>query len=131
MAYSSWRRFFWRFALLSAVLVGAASCAYEPNSQAEKDDEIAVVRGLAGSPARGRAYAQLACADCHAVAPDDTQSPNPAAPPFQSVANWPGMTPTALSAWLHTPHPTMPDLIIEPNRIDDLSAYLYTLKELD
>lgn len=37
------------------------------------------------------------------------------------------MTSIALTAWLQTPHPNMPNLIIDPDAIDDLSAYLTTL----
>jgi hypothetical protein len=43
----------------------------------------------------------------------------------------PGMTSIALNVWLHTSHPTMPNLLVEPDRIDDLSAYLETLKSDD
>jgi len=81
-----------------------------------------------GDPALGLRYAQQSCASCHAVAPGDTASPNLDAPAFDAVANTPGMTRVALNVWLHTPHPTMPNLIVDPDRIDDLSAYLATLK---
>jgi hypothetical protein len=37
------------------------------------------------------------------------------APDFQTIANTPGMTATALRAFLQTPHPKMPDLILTPN----------------
>lgn len=81
-----------------------------------------------GDARAGLAYARERCATCHAVAPRQT-SPNPAAPSFEAVANTPGMTRTALNAWLHSPHPTMPQLIVEHERIDDLSAYLLTLRQ--
>jgi hypothetical protein len=76
----------------------------------------------------GRIYADTACASCHAVAPGQTRSPNPEAPTFEMIANVPGMTLMALSVVLHTSHKTMPNLIIESGRIEDLSAYLHTLK---
>lgn len=79
--------------------------------------------------ARGRYYAVRACGDCHAVTVDQTQSANPAAPTFAAVANTPGMTPMALNVWLHTSHPTMPNLIIEPDRVADLIAYIGSLKK--
>jgi len=37
----------------------------------------------------------------------------------------------ALNVWLHTSHPTMPNFIIDPDRIDDLIAYIATLKKKD
>ncbi|UPT61446.1 MAG: cytochrome c [Hyphomonadaceae bacterium JAD_PAG50586_4] len=81
-----------------------------------------------GDPTLGLRYAEQSCASCHAVAAGRSLSPNPSAPAFDAVANTPGMTAIALNAWLHTPHPSMPNLIVDPDRIDDLSAYLATLK---
>ncbi len=80
------------------------------------------------SPARGLAYAQRVCAACHAVETGQTSSPNPQAPPFEVIANLPGMTPTALNAWLHSPHPSMPNLIVAPDDRGDVAAYLNSLK---
>ncbi|MBI1362270.1 MAG: cytochrome C [Alphaproteobacteria bacterium] len=77
---------------------------------------------------RGLAYARQSCSSCHAVDAGQKTSPNPNAPSFQSVANMPGMTRIALNVWLHTSHPTMPQLIVDPYRIDDLAAYMATLK---
>ena len=85
----------------------------------------------AGNASRGLIYARQACSDCHAVAADQKVSPDPKAPSFQSVANIPGMTRIALNVWLHTSHPTMPQLIIDPERIDDLAAYLTTLRKTE
>jgi len=78
---------------------------------------------------RGLKYASSSCSDCHAVAAGQRVSPNPNAPTFESVANTPGMTEMALNVWLHTSHPSMPNLIIKPDRIDDLAAYIRTLKK--
>lgn len=80
------------------------------------------------SPSRGLAYAQSACASCHAVEAGQTTSPNPEAPPFEVIANLPGMTPTALNAWLHSPHPSMPNLIVAPNDRGDVAAYFESLR---
>lgn len=84
-----------------------------------------------GNPTLGLSYAQQNCASCHAVAAGQTLSPNPSAPAFDAIANTPGMTRIALNAWLHSPHPSMPHLIVDPDHIDDLSAYLTTLKRTD
>ena len=78
--------------------------------------------------ARGLAYAQSACATCHAVEAGQTSSPNPRAPAFEIVANLPGMTPIALNAWLHSPHPSMPNIVVAPDDRDDIAAYLNSLK---
>lgn len=84
-----------------------------------------------GNAALGLAYAQANCAACHAVTQGQSVSPNPQAPAFGAVANTPGMTRTALAVWLHSPHANMPDLIVDPAHIDDLSAYLATLDKGD
>ncbi len=102
------------------IAFAASACAAPP---------IAMPRpAFAGDPARGLAYAQDNCAACHAVAAHENWSPDYMAPAFVTIANTPGMSPVALNAWLHTSHPNMPNLIVDPNRIDDLSAYLATLR---
>lgn len=78
---------------------------------------------------RGRAYAEDVCAACHAIDKGATNSPNPQAPAFQAIANTPGMTRIALSAWMQSGHENMPELIVSPDHQDDLWAYLSTLKE--
>ncbi len=111
---ASWRIF------LPLVLL--ASCAATPLETATSE------LGDAEAAARGLAYAQTACAMCHAVTAADPNSPNPDAPPFLVIANSPGMTPTALNAWLHSSHPSMPNLIVESDDRSDLAAYLNSLK---
>jgi mono/diheme cytochrome c family protein len=82
-----------------------------------------------GDADRGLAYAQKICAECHNVQRSDAASPNPLAPPFGKIANTPGMSITALTVWSRTSHPTMPNLIIEPHDMDDLIAYILSLKD--
>lgn len=77
---------------------------------------------------RGLAYAQQACASCHAVARGQALSPVAQAPAFETVANTPGMTGLALNVWLHSPHENMPHLIVEPDHIDDLWAHISSLR---
>ncbi len=84
-----------------------------------------------GNASRGLIFARQACAECHAVTADPKVSPDPKAPSFRSVANIPGMTHTAFVVWLHSPHPTMPQLILDAERIDDLAAYLGALRKTD
>lgn len=76
--------------------------------------------------ADGLAYAREACASCHGVEAGQ-RSPKAAAPSFDALANRPGMNRAALSALLRSPHRNMPNLIVEPDRVDDLAAYLATL----
>jgi mono/diheme cytochrome c family protein len=81
-----------------------------------------------GNVANGAAFAQTVCADCHAVKKGQKRSPNPKAPSFERVANTPGMTGIALHAWMVSPHPTMPDLVLGGDDKDNLAAYILSLK---
>jgi mono/diheme cytochrome c family protein len=82
-----------------------------------------------GDRTRGLEYARKNCASCHSVSPHEGQSIVSDAPDFVSVANTPGMTPTAIAVWLQTPHPNMPNFIIPERDIDDLAAYITSLKK--
>ena len=81
-----------------------------------------------GDPVSGLTYAKETCSECHAVRAEDLLSPVAEATSFEEVANTPGMTRTALTVWLQTPHPTMPNLVIAPQDMDDVIAYILTLK---
>ena len=76
----------------------------------------------------GAAYAGQVCAACHAVLPNEEISPLPQAPTFQSVADTPGMTELALTVWLQSSHPTMPNIILERDDLRNVAAYIRSLE---
>jgi mono/diheme cytochrome c family protein len=76
----------------------------------------------------GKAYAQEVCAACHAVEQGEEESPLYEAPTFQSVADTPGMTEMALSVWLQSSHPTMPNIVLSQDEIRNVVAYIHSLK---
>jgi mono/diheme cytochrome c family protein len=78
--------------------------------------------------AAGRAYAEQVCAQCHAVQPGDMDSPLFDATPFQEVADTPGMTELALSVWLQSSHPTMPNIVLEQDDMRNVIAYIRSLE---
>lgn len=80
-----------------------------------------------GDPMAGHDFARSLCATCHAVEDDDAPSPYREAPPFRAVARVPGMTATALSVFLRTPHANMPDLILSTEERRNVIAYILTL----
>jgi mono/diheme cytochrome c family protein len=121
----------WRFALLGATCIGAAASAAEPTPQGAAGTVQSAPAHETNAAARGLAYAQETCAVCHAVAADETVSPVPEATSFATIANTPGMNTMALDVWLHTAHPTMPNLIVDQSRIKELSAYLASLRTKD
>ena len=80
-----------------------------------------------GNAAEGLEYAQKVCSDCHAVEKDTVMRLSQV-PSFQEVADAPGMTPRALVVWLTTSHPNMPDLIIPPDDMDNVVAYIMSMR---
>lgn len=78
---------------------------------------------------RGREYAKRVCAECHAVLPEDKISPNDKAPTFRTIANTPGMSRIAIIVWFQSPHPTMPHLVPADDNLDDVIAYIQSLKD--
>ncbi|MCB1499752.1 MAG: cytochrome C [Bauldia sp.] len=101
--------------LASAVLFLVAATAAAPSAEI-------------GDPARGLAYARTDCSECHGVEPSDTLSPFSDLPTFREIANIPGMSELALISFFQTPHPTMPDFVVEGGAIRDLIAYFGTLR---
>jgi mono/diheme cytochrome c family protein len=95
----------------------------------------AMTLGLAGGAAAqdadiaaGRAYAAEVCAACHAVQAGELESPLFEATPFQDVADTPGMTELALSVWLQSSHPTMPNIVLEQDDMRNVIAYIRSLE---
>jgi cytochrome c len=80
-----------------------------------------------GRPESGRALTQRICADCHAVVPGQ-RSPRAGAPTFEAIAAVPGMTTAALTVALRTSHRTMPNIVLEAQELDDVVAYILSLK---
>lgn len=83
----------------------------------------------AGSPRAGHQIAREVCASCHAVEPGQLQSPRQQAPSFERIARVPGMTTTALTVALRTSHKTMPNIMLEPKELRDVTTYITTLGE--
>ena len=81
-----------------------------------------------GDATAGARFAKEICAECHAVGTRQENSPDKDAPPFTHVATTPGMNERALAVWLQSPHPTMPNIILEKKDRDDIVAYIVSLK---
>ena len=89
---------------------------------------------LAASGARaqdieaGKRVAQSACSSCHLVDPKGQNTGSDAVPTFASIARMPSTTEISLAAFLSTPHGRMPDLILNQAEIQDISAYILSLR---
>ncbi len=81
-----------------------------------------------GDIAAGRHLADTWCSSCHAVDPAPQHRTDNGAPAFAAVAGMTSTTPLALRAFLQTPHAQMPDLHLSRDEIDDLTAYILSLR---
>lgn len=76
----------------------------------------------------GRRLALQLCSGCHFVAPGQRVPMSVNAPPFQAIANDPDTTEFRLRNALRVPHPVMPTLILSPEEVEDVVAYILSLK---
>lgn len=78
---------------------------------------------------KGLSFARERCAACHGVTANSS-SPNPESPPFEEIANRPGLTKVTLRQFLRDSHnyPEAMDFAVERERIRDLADYIVTLK---
>lgn len=78
---------------------------------------------------RGQEMASARCGSCHAVGPDGS-SPLPAAPPLRDIANLypPTQLQEAFGEGITTGHSAMPQFELRPGEINDLIAYLESLR---
>jgi mono/diheme cytochrome c family protein len=102
---------------LSLVLLLGASLA-SPGAGAQEP----------GNAERGKVMASRLCSECHYTGGYDAESTNAKAPPFRAIANTRGMTAMALGVWMQTSHPTMPNIRLTPETLDDIIAYIRSLK---
>ena len=82
-----------------------------------------------GDPQTGHVLAKRVCSPCHAVEPDP-HAPRmfDIGPDFETVANTPGMTATALNAFLLTSHPDARIRSRCPSNLLDVIAGILTLR---
>lgn len=78
-------------------------------------------------PEHGRAIAQTWCSTCHLVSSGQTRV-NADVPTFASIAQRLPADKDVLAAFIANPHPPMPDLSLSRQDIQDLLAYIATLK---
>ncbi len=88
----------------------------------------AAAQGMPGDPEAGRRLAESECAVCHRVAERQATPLMTEAPSFAAIANTPGVSPMALNVLLQSPHPTMPNLILEAAEAEDVIAYVWSLR---
>ena len=79
---------------------------------------------------RGLVFAEQRCSACHSVTVNRS-SPNPESPPFEDIANRPGVTGETLEQFLRDSHnyPEAMNFKVEAARIRDLATYMVTMKK--
>ncbi|MBT6119729.1 MAG: cytochrome c [Rhodospirillaceae bacterium] len=82
---------------------------------------------LPGDVGAGRELADRWCTACHVT--EGLSKGTDAAPTFRFIANRKDRTAGEMEAWLVDPHPVMPDLKLSRTQIDDLIAYIESLKD--
>ena len=77
----------------------------------------------------GRRLAQTWCSGCHRIDGENAKIQNDAVPSFTSIAQMPSTTTMSLSAFLRTPHSRMPDYALTQIEIENVSAYILSLRK--
>jgi len=83
----------------------------------------------AAAVARGRELAERACGGCHAVnGGSGTVVQGTDVPSFGAIAGRPNQTAERLKAFIMTPHRPMPGIPLTLAEVEDIVAYLQSLK---
>jgi mono/diheme cytochrome c family protein len=85
-------------------------------------------RAHAEDVAAGRRLAESWCSSCHLVGPGSARGVSNGAPTFVAIARQRSTTVLSLRVLLQTPHGQMPDLHLSRDEIDDLAAYILSLR---
>lgn len=107
-------------ALAALALAGPALAQAPGQGQGQGQAQPSTARKP--DPGVGEIIAKRWCASCHLVAPDQTRA-NVDAPTFSAIAAK-KMDDDALTAFLQTPHPRMPDMSLTRNEVSDLVAFI-------
>jgi mono/diheme cytochrome c family protein len=106
--------------VLPALQIAAAVCALSSLAHGQTPAAIA----------RGRELAERACGGCHAINGGSggvtIQGIN--VPSFRAIAGRPNQTPQRLQSFIMTPHRPMPGMPLSLAEVDDIVAYLLTLR---
>ncbi len=85
----------------------------------------ALAQAPSGSPDAGKALAGRWCGACHLVQLRLTTIDPPT---FTAIANDPAKTPDYIRKFLVSPHKDMPPIQLSPSQVEDIVAYLGTLR---
>jgi len=76
----------------------------------------------------GRHLAETTCGACHQIgSAASPQGVKPVAPSFLDISRMPSTNEVAIKVFLRSSHPTMPNIILSPEEIDSVAAYIVGL----
>jgi mono/diheme cytochrome c family protein len=81
-----------------------------------------------GDVAAGRQLSETWCSSCHLVGPSASSGIVNGAPTFPAIARMKSTTVLSLRAFLQTPHARMPDLHLTRDEVDNIAAYILSLR---
>jgi mono/diheme cytochrome c family protein len=89
---------------------------------------LAVTPVRAHDIANGQVIAYVWCSNCHRIDPTASGTAHDATPSFATIAGKNRQPPLPLATFLKTRHGGMPDLTLSRAEIDDVSAYILSLR---
>lgn len=81
-----------------------------------------------GDISQGREFASKVCVDCHPIEKGEASHKHFPVKAFQEIANNPARTELSLRVFLRTPHRDMPDFTLTEAEMDNVIAYIFSLK---
>lgn len=88
----------------------------------------AVAQGVVGDASAGKAVALNLCAECHVVTKGQKPPELFKVPTFFEVAADPAITALSLRVFLQSSHTRMPNVILPPEKMGDVIAYILSLR---
>ena len=107
-----------RLQMIAAAAVLVSAFGADPVGAAEEDDDIA----------KGRQLAYALCAQCHLNEGQGEKQGPMGVPGFVAVANRPDQTFGGIVRWLKAVPPMMPDHHLTLDEIDQLAAFIMSLR---
>lgn len=98
---------------------------------------LAAQRGVLAQPVGdgdaelGRQAAERLCTSCHVTETSSSQTVPAGVPTMRTIANKPDQTAERIAGMLINPHPPMPNVRLTREEIDNIVAYLQSLRRPD
>ncbi len=104
--------------MMKAFLALSVSCVF-----------IAPLAAQTADPETGRRLSKEMCVACHRIDADTpAKNKHSGAPSFVDVAKMPSTNERSINVFLRTSHKHMPNIILSPDEIDSVTAYILSLK---